>query len=78
MTQKEHFEKIRRNFAGILPECFHFPFSYHSFQTDPRAGFSQLGSGEMYADPGGSRQGPDRLPAVCIFAEGVLYRASQS
>ena len=21
--------------------CFHFPFSYHSFQTDPRAGFAQ-------------------------------------
>ena len=40
------------NFARALPEsvifdeiltefqipCFHFPFSYHSFQTDPRAG----------------------------------------
>ena len=25
-----------------------------------------------------SRQGPDRVPAVCIFAEGVPYRASQS
>ena len=42
------------------------------------AGFSQLGPGEMYADPGGSPQGPGRVPAVCIFAEGVLYRASQS
>ena len=28
--------------------------------------------------PGGSRENPLRAPAVCIFAEGVLYRASQS
>ena len=42
------------------------------------AGFSQLGPGEMYADPTGYLEAPHRAPAVCIFAEGVPYRASQS
>ena len=39
------------------------------------AGFSQLGPGEMYADPTGSREGSDRVPAVCIFAVSASHTA---
>ena len=44
----------------------------------PPPGGRNRGPGEMYADPGGYRQGTRRVPAVCIFAGGVLYRAFQS
>ena len=44
----------------------------------PLPGGRNRGPGEMYGDPGGYPQGTDRVPAVCIFAGGVLYRGSQS
>ena len=36
------------------------------------------GPGEMYAKRTRNVRLPDGVPAVCIIAEGVLYRASQN
>ena len=52
--------KIRQIFARFWPNF---------------AGFSQLGPGEMYADPQGPGGLPDRVPAVCIFAVSASHTA---
>ena len=63
--QHAEFIKISLDFGHNLPEFC---------RNLPKIG----GPGKMYGYPIVNPQLPDEVPAVCIFAEGVLYRASQS
>ena len=43
-----------------------------------RRNLPKINPGKMYAKRTVTPEGPGRVPAVCIFAEGVLHRPSQS
>ena len=67
-----NFASCWLNVAGILPEFCSEVKKCRNF-----AGFSQLGTGEMYADPTGYPEGTRRVPAVArnAFSRNASYTA---